>query len=318
MKNLVFFLLMGIGAKSTFGQRIMHTNPYDIKKTNVSCLLFFKPAEVANAGPQLRVSHYFSPRIMLLFNGYYGLVSEDNSERNFTWGAKGESRKFFQNTFEADFHLKDFSKNKDVYINMSKGFADSLNQSFAFAKYSSSVRRAFCFTLGVQYETDTEKFKRNKDKELSNNEVPLTNINSGKDTVISFARIATTTSFTNLLVGVKFKAITATGVSHQNEKGYNDIHLETYCSLIIPVAYNYMRELYNNSSEAPTHRLHDNYSPKTGFRMGVFYRSSMHSNWCLGAELGVRPTILPDYWRGRFINLSLGLSLNFGKTKANI
>ncbi|MES2618746.1 MAG: hypothetical protein V4613_12765 [Bacteroidota bacterium] len=292
-------------------QQVIHRDPFDIKKTNVSVFLFFRPIGTGTGGPQLRISHYINPRIMFNVNGYLGVVSAGGYE----WGPAKQSQNFEQGTFEVDLHLIDHFKNKRVNIFYPISHSDTVAQGASYDKFESSVRRILCFTGGIQMMNDRQKLTSKKQDKEQSNELPMTELNTGKDTILTHARISTNASYTNILLGFKFKSIGATSVKFKDGNSFNDIHLEAYFSVIIPLSYSYEKYLYNSFfSDVPTHRLND-YSPSPGFKIGVVNRNSIKNNWTFGFELGIQPTIAPRYLNGTFIHASLGYSLNFGKVK---
>jgi hypothetical protein len=141
-------------------------------------------------------------------------------------------------------------------------------------------------------------------------------INNNSEVLID-EKVYTNTSYLNMLLGVKFKSISANGTKSQWGVKYNDMHLETYATLILPIAHQFQSGVFKNELDNdlnPTHRVMDR-KVKPGFKFGIFHRNSIRNFWSIGAEIGRYPTMAAKVGAGVFFNLSMGLSLNFGKIK---
>ncbi len=323
MRYFILCLFCSINSL-VISQSVIHRDAYDIKKTNITINLFLR---AQGRGPQLRLSHYVSNRIRLLYNGYIG-VGDDRRYHGYGEYAFGPAEKwniFMVHELEGDFHMIDHAKEKYVNIALAWNRIDANTRSETYTSMDGVVRRILSLTGGVQYIQKKEEMYRatwhrkfylhdiqaNKDVELNKIEM----INGVYETTNAANTVYTNANYTNVLLGLKFKSISANGVEVSGYgKKYNDMHLETYFSLIVPVGYGMTKDLYTNWSKGPTHQIIDQ-KPKTGFKAGIFHRNSIKNFWCIGGEIGVLPTIRAKYGQGFFINVTMGFSLNFGKIR---
>ncbi len=314
--RIIFCILMLVSVNETKAQiKIIHTDAYDIKKHNVSLYMSVRP--LIGIGPQLRYNYYASHRIRLLYNFYYPMVgkpekgyySDYSKSSVYRPDAKREGTMIHE--FELDFHLIDFHKKKDVNVPLEWG-GTRTTQTLVYTTIPGEVRRILAFTGGTQY------IKRN---ELLNGRVnrgyELYNISSGSNEEIK-EKVYTNTTYLNMLFGFKFKSISANGVkTEEYNKKFGDMHLETYATLIVPVAHQFQAGVFKDEFDndlTPSHKVIDR-KVKPGFKFGVFHRNSIKNFWSFGMEIGRYPTMAAKVGAGLFVNISMGLSLNFGKIK---
>ena len=308
----ILMLVLVLEAKAQI--KLIHSDADDIKKHNVSIMMSVRP--LIGIGPQLRYTYYPASRIRLLYNFYYPMVGKpengyysDYSKRDvYRPDAKRKSAMIHE--FELDFHLIDFHKKKDINVALAWG-ATANTRTLDYTTVPGEVRRILAFTGGTQY------IKRN---ELLNGRVnhgyEVYNISSASNEFIR-EKVYTNTSYLNMLFGFKFKSISANGTKSNYGVKYNDMHLETYATLIVPVAHQFQAGVFKDPYDydlTPSHNVLDR-KVKPGFKFGVFHRNSIKNYWSIGAEIGRYPTMAVRVGAGMFFNLSMGLSLNFGKIK---
>ncbi len=308
----ILMLVLVLEAKAQI--KLIHSDADDIKKHNVSIMMSVRP--LIGIGPQLRYTYYPASRIRLLYNFYYPMVGKaengyysDYSKRD-VYRPDAKRKGGMIHEFELDFHLIDFHKKK--YINVALAWGATANtRTLDYTTVPGEVRRILAFTGGTQY------IKRN---ELLNGRVnygyEVYNISSASNEFIR-EKVYTNTSYLNMLFGFKFKSISANGTKSNYGVKYNDMHLETYATLIVPVAHQFQAGVFKDPYDydlTPSHNVLDR-KVKPGFKFGIFHRNSIKNYWSIGAEIGRYPTMAAKVGAGMFFNLSMGLSLNFGKIK---
>jgi hypothetical protein len=308
----ILMLVLVLEAKAQI--KLIHSDADDIKKHNVSIMMSVRP--LIGIGPQLRYTYYPASRIRLLYNFYYPMVGKaengyysDYSKRD-VYRPDAKRKGGMIHEFELDFHLIDFHKKKDINVALAWG-ATANTRTLDYTTVPGEVRRILAFTGGTQY------IKRN---ELLNGRVnygyEVYNISSASNEFIR-EKVYTNTSYLNMLFGFKFKSISANGTKSNYGVKYNDMHLETYATLIVPVAHQFQAGVFKDPYDydlTPSHNVLDR-KVKPGFKFGVFHRNSIKNYWSIGAEIGRYPTMAAKVGAGMFFNLSMGLSLNFGKIK---
>jgi len=313
--RLILGIIMLVSFNESKAQiKLIHTDADDIKKHNVSIMMSVRP--LIGIGPQLRYTYYPASRLRLLYNFYYPMVGKPENgyysdySKSSVYRPDAKRKGAMIHEFELDFHLIDFHKKKDINVALAWG-ATANTRTLDYTTVPGEVRRILAFTGGTQY------IKRN---ELLNgrvkNNYELYNISTGSNEVIN-DRVYTNTSYLNMLFGFKFKSISANGTKSNWGVKYNDMHLETYATLIVPVAHQFQAGVFKDPYDydlTPSHNVLDR-RVKPGFKFGVFHRNSIKNFWSIGAEIGRYPTMAAKVGAGMFFNLSMGLSLNFGKIK---
>jgi hypothetical protein len=308
----ILMLVLVLEAKAQI--KLIHSDADDIKKHNVSIMMSVRP--LIGIGPQLRYTYYPASRIRLLYNFYYPMVGNpekgyysDYSKRD-VYRPDAKRKGAMIHEFELDFHLIDFHKKKDINVALAWG-ATANTRTLDYTTVPGEVRRILAFTGGTQY------IKRN---ELLNGRVnhgyEVYNISAASNEFIR-EKVYTNTSYLNMLFGFKFKSISANGTKSDWGVKYNDMHLETYATLIVPIAHQFQAGVFKDPYDydlTPSHNVLDR-KVKPGFKFGVFHRNSIKNYWSIGAEIGRYPTMAARVGAGMFFNLSMGLSLNFGKIK---
>ena len=314
--RIIFCILMLVSIVEPKAQEIkqIHIDADDIKKHNVSIMMSVRP--LIGIGPQLRYTYYPASRIRLLYNFYYPMVGKPENGYYSDYSKRDVYRPDFKrksaiiHEFELDLHLIDFHKKKDINVALAWG-ATPTTRTLDYTTVPGEVRRILAFTGGSQY------IKRN---ELLNGRVSrgyeLYNISTGSNEEIN-DKVYTNTTYLNMLFGFKFKSISANGTKSNWGVKYNDMHLETYATLIVPVAHQFQAGVFKDPYDfdlTPSHNVLDR-KVKPGFKFGIFHRNSIKNFWSIGAEIGRYPTMAAKVGAGMFFNLSMGLSLNFGKIK---
>ena len=313
--RIALTVMMLVSVLETKAQiKLIHADAYDIKKHNVSIMMSVRP--LIGIGPQLRYTYYPANRLRLLYNFYYPMVGKpengyysDYSKRD-VYRPDAKRKAAMIHEFELDFHLIDFHKKKNINVALAWG-ATANTRTLDYTTVPGEVRRILAFTGGTQY------IKRN---ELLNGRVArgyeIYNISTASNELTS-DKVYTNTTYLNMLFGFKFKSISANGTKSDWGVKYNDMHLETYATLIVPVAHQFQAGVFQDDFDydlTPSHKVIDR-KVKPGFKFGVFHRNSIRNHWTIGAEIGRYPTMAAKVGAGMFFNLSMGLSLNFGKIK---
>lgn len=307
------------------GQTIIHDDANDIKKINLSVFASLKP--VFGAGPHIRFSYYPAVRWRLLTNSYYYFNAIKYGQAGNDIVSAGKPYQFINNELEIDYHLLDVKKAKNIHVALNWS-SDGKTRELTYTDMPGTVRRILAFTLGVQQMRNNEHvYNFNRTQNGNKAKYYAVDAKSGKQIFFNqpgingridhvASNVYVNTDFLNALISLKFKSISANGVNFKGYgKKFNDMHLETYATLILPIICNYQTELYrDNNLNTPSYMFIDK-KVKPGFKFGIFHRNSIRNYWTIGAEFGFYPTIGQKYSVGGFFNLSAGLSLNFGKIK---
>lgn len=321
MKKLKLFiyaslLILNFNALPALSQIVLvHSDANDIKKLNVSIFMSVRP--LIGIGPHLRLSHYATNRVRVLYNFYLPFVG--NSEPSYysdysksdVWRPDVKRKNGMIHEAEVDIHLIDKIKKKNINVALAWG-ATATERTLHYTTVPGEVRRVLAFTGGAEMLIRNELLNAR-----ARNNYYLQNISTGKNELVN-DKVYTNTQYFNMLLGVKFKAISANGTKSDDwGVKYNDMHLETYASLILPISHQFQAGVFKDRYDfdlTPSHRVLDR-KVKPGFKFGVFHRNSIRNYWSIGAEIGRYPTMALKPGAGVFFNLSLGLSLNFGKIK---
>jgi len=312
-----------------FAQKIIHTDAYDIKKFNTSIYGCLKLG--GSSGVQLRLSYYPSNRIRILTNTFQGFGGPSfGYSVDDTYRPNNKQTNFFMQEIETDIHLIDKNKFKKINIALNWG-SDGRTRTLTYTDLNGEARRIFALTIGFQYHQKKEEifkynpnYKKDGDYKLLNlttQEYESFNILEMDNGVYVLKNptnhVITDVKYYNMLIGFKFKSISANGINYRGYGNkYNDMHLETYATFILPLYHTYLPYVFKSFDDnaTPTHYIKDSrISP--GFKFGIFHRNSIRNYWCPGFEFGRNPTMAKSKSRGWFVNISLGLSLNFGKIK---
>jgi hypothetical protein len=304
---LVIYLLFH---KFCFSQIVIHKDAYDIKKINASILGF---ARFGNSmGAHLRLSYYPSPRVRFLTNTYHGFggpAIEVGNVKNIYRPNNKETNYFLQEV-EMDYHILD--KNKKKKINVVIDWSDNgYVKSHTYAKVDGEARRILAMTLGFSYQHNKEEIYNSREDKGG---YYLLNLTTRNNELVS-KMVVSDISYYNMLIGLKFKSISANGIKDLDGFiKFNDMHLETYATLILPISQSYLPYVYSseNKVSTPTHYILDS-KVVPGFKFGIFHRNSIRHFWCPGFEFGRKVIKSQSLSRGWFFNMSLGMSLNFGK-----
>jgi hypothetical protein len=311
----LFCIIMLFSVLETKAQiKVIHADADDIKKHNVSVFMSVRP--LIGIGPHLRYTYYPASRIRILYNFYFPLVGKPENGYYSDYSKRDVYRPDMQrkagmiHEAELDFHLIDFHKKKDINVALAWG-ATADTRTLDYTTMPGEVRRILAFTGGTQYIKRNELLNGRENRGYE-----IYNISSASNE-LTLDKVYTNTSYLNMLFGLKFKSISANGTKSDWGVKYNDMHLETYATLIVPVAHQFQAGVFQNPYDNdlnPTHRVLDR-KVKPGFKFGVFHRNSIKNFWSIGAEIGRYPTMAAKVGAGVFFNLSMGLSLNFGKIK---
>lgn len=322
LKRLFLILFSGIAGLKAQDFKIIHTDANDIRRHSLSA--YFGIGLIVG-GPQIRYSYVphrrwqLSAELHYIFGDYsigpivyVGSVLQEPliSPGCNPWAEKHEA--------EIDFHIIDKIKSRDFtiggIISASRGEERNDSQENTI-DIKGKGRRILAFTCGVQYMEVAEYINEETYHEYirERQEFKLLDLSTGSYE-IAYSSVITDVRYTNAFFGIKFKSINANGIEMKGgKKRFNDIKLESYAGMVVPLSYNYGRNLaIMNRGDDITHILEYDKVLKPGWRIGVLYRNSIRSFFSAGVEITRMPRL---HYSGQrtFVKLSLGYNFNFGK-----
>lgn len=306
--------VLTIGISSNLFSQVMHTDPYDIKKTNISInpIVFFSQG----AGLQVGLHHYVNDRLMLTYMPTYipnmlTLIHLDTSAMS----SSLKQRPLFIHQIMADYHLIDYKKSKNVKVVVSS--SGTGNHSTVYYESVSSFKRRILAATGgfwVSHGTQTVFIDHSDHKEpvylINKSNGDKVDINDYENATVYAPEVFSYTRFVNLDIGLKYKNITATAVKYSGTKNkWNDNNFELNANVLLPVYNAYDKEVRRGSSP-----VYDfiGATPKVGYRVGFRYRTAVRFGITFGFDYGS----LPSYMYGgnrNFGTFYMGFSINSGK-----
>lgn len=324
LNRLLLILFCGSAGIKAQDFKVIHTDATDIRKHSLSA--YFGIGLIIG-GPHIRYSYVphrrwqFSADLLYDFGGFpsgpavynNGVLQERLiSPGSNPWAEKHEA--------EIDFHLIDKIIHRDFTIG---GIISAVNRESRTDSMENTViikgqgRRILAFTGGIQYMAISEYINEDKQNEYNRDrqEFKLFNLSTGTYET-AYGTVITDVRYTNAYVCIKFRSVNANGIEMKGgKKRFNDIKLESYAGLVLPLSHNYGRNLtIANKKETTTHILEYNKVFKPGWRTGVIYRNSIKSFFSAGVEITRLPRLHFSNLR-TFVKLSFGFNINFGKVK---
>jgi hypothetical protein len=307
MKTFFIITISLVLQNFCIAQQVIHKDAYDIKKFNASVLGFSRFGK--SMGAHLRLNYYPSSRVRFLTNTYHGFGGNAVQVQSNTYRPNNKETNFFLQELEMDYHI--FDKNKKKNVNVALAWGDNgYQKTLTYTTVEGEARRILALTLGYSYQHNKEEIYNGK------GDYYLLNLKTRNVESVKGNSVVSDVSYNNMLIGLKFKSISANGVDVDGFEKFNDMHLEAYATLILPISQTYFQYVSNNKDivSKPTHYI---LSSKVvpGFKFGIFHRNSIKSFWCPGFEFGRNVIMSQSLSQGWFFNVSVGMSLNFGKIK---
>lgn len=317
--------------QSTFAG-IIHTDPYNIRKTNLSLSpMYFHDYGIGICGS---LNHYFINKLSVNLTTFYP-VQEYSPQNTYSSSnskilkSSYKSKPLIIHTLTADFALIDIAKFKkvDVTLKRERGYfgtdanGRSITQRVTNYRTMANVRKIFAITGGIQkitgteriYNANQEKYKmelydKSIDKTIILNDVPANNPQN-----LKADGVYTNVNYTNLVLGAKYKNMLA--VCHKSEKygkKWSEAHFDFHIVGIVTIAQSFDRTVFLKSgTNEKTYEISDR-KVKPGFKTGFTVRNIIRQGFTFGSEFGYLPSLDPKGSK-LFFNVHLGFSLNFGK-----
>lgn len=329
LKTILFSSLLVITAKTNLlYSGLIHTDPYNIKKTSLALAPVFSGPR--GFGVFTMFNSYINTKLMLNYTGnFFPLVMADDkyydagASMSFTNNKK--EKLFMYNNIGLDIHFSDKKVNKktQVLLNSSTSGAGSYKKTVnTIIDVETYKRKVWAVYAGMMAQTGRERFyKEDVDKPTSYNLLNNSNGSSvnikDKSNANYGQSVFANSAIYNLEFGLKNKAIFATCYKDKTYgKKHQDVHADWYIIAVLPVSSSFDKDVYRNGNTSTKYTIIDNTKPKPGFKIGFNFRTSLRSNYYLGGDFGYLPSLVT----GNVMHFSfrLGYNLCFGKVQYEV
>ncbi len=324
---LILGLLILTFKSSKLNAKIIHVDPYDIRRTSVNAGFLFSGPR--GFGAFFNASYYVKPNMQLLYSGnFFPLVFMDDkfhdAEPSRALVNDNHKSMLMYNSFGVDFHFYDKKRPKTTQVvlhSSSTTIGEKTKVTNTVEEVHSFKRHVWSLYTGVMtmtgregfYKEDTKKVDRYEMVNISNNQTVNVANNSGPDYMRS---VFTTTAIYNLEIGIKNKGIFATAVEHEDYgRKWQDAYAEWYLTGLLPLTSSFEEVVRRNGTPNTAYKIISDIKPKPGFKLGFNFRTSVKSNIYMGGDFGFLPSITQKSGNVLHFSFRLGYNLNFGKIK---
>lgn len=322
---LILGLLVLTFQNSKLNAKIIHTDPYDIRRASFNAgFLFTGPR---GFGVFANGSYYLKPNLNLHYSVnffpllFMGEQFHDYEDSKALIHADGKTM-FMYNSVGLDIHFYDKKRPKTtpvvLHTSTETRGTKTINTNY-IEQVPTFKRHVWAVYAGLMTITGREMFYRYKSG--SNDQYEVMNLSSNQNVDIASMStpdfsmsVSSYSSIYNLEVGIKNKGIFATAVEHEKYgRKWQDAYAEWYLTALLPVASSFESTVSRKNNPNRTYKIINDIKPKPGFKLGFNFRTSVKSNVYMGGDFGFLPSMTQKSGNVLHFSIRFGYNLNLGK-----